>query len=392
MQKIFKRLIFIAVAAILSVGISGCHKDEDTTKKTHRTILVYMAACNSLGSADADDNDIAEMLTAVKNGDLNGGRLLLYHADVNANVKLYDVTVDGLVELHDYSNDGLSSVKAERMLNVIADAKRIAPAEEYGLILWSHGSGWLQDGLDESATTATTQSKSQKSFGLERNTRMNITTLANVLNGQGFAFVYFDCCYMGSIEVAYELRDTTPYIVASVSELPVDGMPYDKNLKCLFADNFDLVGAATNTFNFYNDQSGFWQTCTMSVIRTAGLGNLAAATRYIYEKAETCYPTGYKPQPFMADATCYYYDLGDYVKALASDEDYASWQTALNNCLLYTAATPTLWQQVLIDSHSGFSTYIFKSEDDAVAARKNYDTLSWYTDVVSALFNKTDNQ
>jgi hypothetical protein len=216
---------------------------------------------------------------------------------------------------------------------------------------------------------------------------MNITTLASALSGEGFAFVYFDCCYMAAVEVEYELRNVTPYIVASASELPVDGMPYDKNLRYLFADNFDLVGSATNTFNTYNEQVGFWQTCTMSVVRTAGLDDLAAATRKIYQSAETCYPEGYQPQKYMTSNRCYYYDLADYIRAIASDEDYANWQTALSNCIIYEAATPTLWQELNIDTHCGLSTYIFTSADDEIAANRNYNTLSWYNDVVSYLFH-----
>ena len=193
---------------------------------------------------------------------------------------------------------------------------------------------------------------------------------------------------MASVEVMYEMRNTTPYIVASASELPVDGMPYNENLPCLFADNFDLVGAATNTYNLYNNQSGFWQTCTMSVVKTSGLEALAAATREIYKKAETSYPAGYKPQPFMTESTCYYYDFGDYIKAISSESDYTEWQKVLDNCLLYHAATPTLWQSVKINTYSGLSTYILKSEDDAIAAKRNYTSLSWYDDVAYALFNK----
>lgn len=380
----FKTLIFVTLAAICSFTFTSCSSNDEPVDNTvHRTILVYMAANNSLGSADADASDIEEMLTAAQNGDFNGGKLMLYHADTDGNATLSEVTANGLVQLKDYADDGLLSVQSERMRKVIADTKLLSPAKEYGLILWSHGDGWLQNGIDESSA-----SKSKfKAWGSENSKKMNITTLASALSGEGFAFVYFDCCYMAAVEVEYELRNVTPYIVASASELPVDGMPYDKNLRYLFADNFDLVGSATNTFNTYNEQVGFWQTCTMSVVRTAGLDDLAAATRKIYQSAETCYPEGYQPQKYMTSNRCYYYDLADYIRAIASDEDYANWQTALSNCIIYEAATPTLWQELNIDTHCGLSTYIFTSADDEIAANRNYNTLSWYNDVVSYLFH-----
>lgn len=383
MAKI-KHLIYTALLSVCLISIISCKNDNEQTTEAQRTILVYMAAYNSLGSAGADTLDINEMVKAAKEYGFNGGRLILYHSDVYGNQTLNEVTANGVVKLKSYE-DGLTSVYAKRMSDVIADTKRIAPAKQYGIILWSHGDGWLQNGIENDEVSRGTKFKA---FGLESGKKMNITTLANVLDGQNFSFIYFDCCYMASVEAEYELRNAAPYIVGSVSELPVDGMPYDQNLRYLFADNADLVGAAQNTFNLYNNQTGFWQTCTMSVVRTSGLDALAAATREIYRKAETCYPANYKPQKFMTESSCYYFDFADYVKVLASDEDYVEWQTALNNCIVYAAATPTLWQTLAINSHCGLSTYILSDEDDALAARRNYNTLSWYDDVVSALFNK----
>lgn len=379
-----KHLAYIVSLTICLVIAASCKNDVEPTTEAQRTILVYMAAHNSLGTAGADTLDINEMVKAAKQYGFNGGRLILYHADVNGNQTLNEVTANGVVKLKDYDNT-LTAVYASRMEEVISDAKRLSPAKQYGIILWSHGDGWLQNGIEE---TDVSRSSKFKAFGMDGSKKMNITTLASVLEGKNFAFIYFDCCFMASVETEYELRNASPYIVASVSELPVDGMPYNQNLSYLFADNFDLVGAATNTFNLYNDQVGFWQTCTMSVVRTAGLDALAAATREIYRKAETSYPAGYSPQRFMTGSSCYYYDLGDYIHALASDEDYAEWLTALNNCIVYSAATPTLWQELTINAHCGLSTYILSSETDAIAAKRNYNTLSWYDDVVSYLFNK----
>lgn len=401
------RFIAISLLFVMLAATTGCKHntpEPEVKENAHRTILVYMAANNSLGysnensageSVRADTLDIHEMQIAAKNGDLNGGRLLVYHADIYGTAKLYEITAKGMTELKSYANDGLSSIHAQRMKNVIADAKEAAPADDYGLILWSHGDGWLQDGLDESTSTTPASSK-RKAFGLDNanNKKMNITTLASVLNGENFSFIYFDCCYMASVEVEYELRNVTQYIVASVSELPLDGMPYDENLKYLFATNANLVGAATNTYNYYNKFTDYWRTCTISVVRTAGLDNLAAATKYIYAKAEKCMPDGYYPQRFVVSGLTYYYDLGDYVKALATDEDYASWTSALDNCVLYKAATPYLWPtlsyQLAIRAHSGLSTYIFTSADDTIASKRNYSTLSWYNDVVAYLFNKNE--
>ena len=41
-------------------------------------------------------------------------------------------------------------------------------------------------------------------------------------------FIMFDDCYMSSMEVAYDLKDVTDYIIASTSEVMAYGMPYEK--------------------------------------------------------------------------------------------------------------------------------------------------------------------
>ena len=66
---------------------------------------------------------------------------------------------------------------------------------------------------------------------------------------------------------------------------------------------------------------------------------------------------------------------------------------ALDNCVVYKANTPYLWQrdaynsaayEVKIDWHCGLSTYVMQSPQSA--SNKGYDELSWYRDVTSVLF------
>ena len=74
---------------------------------------------------------------------------------------------------------------------------------------------------------------------------MNVTTLARVLEDENFSFIYFDCCFMMSVETLYEMRNTAPVIAGSVTELPVDGMPYHLNLSSFFRQgSADLIQAA----------------------------------------------------------------------------------------------------------------------------------------------------
>lgn len=396
---IIKRLTTIVTAVFLVTLTASCgsSKDEPEEPTSEHTIIVYMAACNSLGSGGCDQKDLVEMQEAVAGYSLPG-QVLVYRGDIDGNAKLYRVTTEGLKPLRDYASDGLSSVHSDRMIRVLKDARTLAPANSYGLVLWSHGNGWLQTGIEDN------EEAQPQAWGEDRGRVMNITTLRRVLEQSGsWAYVYFDCCFMASVEVEYELRNATPYIVGSATELLLDGMPYEKNIPCLFeyADG-GLVRAATNTFDYYNDKtSPKDRTCTISVVSTAALDDLAAACRNILATGKGKLPEGFKQQPFMVESRCWFYDLGHYYDGLCqyiaedaarpegqSQQLKAALDAALGRAVVYAAATPRLWNRISLDYHCGLSTYPL--ENAAAASTKNYNTLAWYYDVSQHAFNTID--
>lgn len=380
--------VLLYIALILCLTLNACSSnDEPKIKEVPRTILVYMIAGNNLGSRDFDSKDITEMIEAAKADDFNGGRLIVYHSTYSSN-QLQEITADGVKVLKEYSTPSSSTIHSLnpiRIEEVIKDVKTLAPANDYGLVLWSHANGWLQDGVSFFEGDGTTDIQ-PTSFGIDQQnkTRLNITDLASVLEGKGFSFIYFDCCYMMTVETLYELRNTTKTFIGSVSELPNEGMPYDENLKCLFATTPDFKQAALNTFNYHNSvYLDSDRACTMSIVDASALNQLATATRHIMETA-TLLTTTDNIQKFSADSRCYWYDLEQYIETLCNGNIPSEWATAMNNAVQYRIATSTLWGLVDINRHCGLSTYIPTSIDDT--STKGYNELSWYTDVVSPLF------
>jgi len=143
------------------VSLVSCREDDPTPPtpdKASRTVLVYMAANNNLGSNRFDAMDLAEMKTAAEKGHIGAGRLLIYHAPYNKGPVMLEMTKDGLDTLKTYDSSKMS-VEAGRMAEVFADVQNFAPAVDYGLILWSHGTGWIHDGIDSDVR--------QRSFGEE---------------------------------------------------------------------------------------------------------------------------------------------------------------------------------------------------------------------------------
>ena len=387
-------IFHILLSFIIASATPSCGSPEspDPAAECRRTVLVYQAANNNLGSAGYNEMDINEMRQAASNGQIpSDGRLIVYNAAPNKTPFLLEIKRNSVDTLKVYDSS-LLSVTSERMFEVFDDVARFAPSAEFGLVLWSHGSGWLQDGISDSADSPL----SPLSFGNEKGHTMNVSTLANILrSGPKLSFLYFDCCYMMSVETLYELRDVSPIIIGSVTELPVYGMPYDANVGHFFSTELALINAAQNTFSLYDNLKGSSRTCTMSVIDTRHFDDLAKATANILAKTSAKLPAGYVPQRFMSRpvSSCYYFDMENYIKALCLDDAgerfegskqlFEDYQSALNQCVLYKNSTPRIWDEVDIKYHCGISTYIV--DDESKLTNKNYHTLQWYTDVVSKL-------
>lgn len=398
--KYFPKLMAqIALVVAFSIGVASClHDDNDEpdvpvepeTPPVGRTVLVYMlASTNGLGASepyDYDMQDISEMRKAAAAGDITDGRLLVFHSASNGNQVLKEITQEGDVDTLKIYDSEIRPQSVQRMSEVLDDMKAWAPANDYGMILWGHGTGWIEDGIAEEPVS----SYQTYSYGSEQNGKwkMNVTSLANVLEDRGLSFIYFDCCYMASVEVIYQLRKTAPRIVAYPTEVLAWGMPYDLNVKHFFAKDVELIEAATNTFDYYASQSSpVYRMCTVSVFNTAGMERLATATRAIYQGNTTGVPENYSPQSYTMSRNRYYCDFGGYVNALKStNQQFDEFKAALAEVVELELATEKIWNQLPISEHSGFSTFIMDS--DADVSKLNYSRLDWFDDVASALIHQ----
>lgn len=383
MKKFLLLILFAPLFAILPACSDNNDEPEiidPVVTLAPRTILVYQVANNSLDGYD--DRDIDEMKFAVANGQLGNSRLLVYSHPRSEQPRLIELTRQDEKILKTYDFRDLSTSEA-RMQEVFDDMRSAAPARTYGLILWSHGSGWLQDGIDENTFVA------PLSFGVDGDKRMNITSLAKVIEPVGFDYIYFDCCFMMSVEVLYQMRNCAPTIAGSTIELPADGMPYDLTLKYLAPEKADVTAAVKATFNNYDTLTGSSRTCAMSVVNTSAISELAAATRAIFE-TRTPLSGSFHPQEFMMSnlyvgGRCYLFDFGQYVEARCADVSLLKlWQAAMDKAIVFRASTPKIWNRIDLNHHSGLSTFILNTADDS--SFRGYNELEWWTDVASTLF------
>lgn len=384
---------------VMATLVSSCGKDEPQPDPVPtRTVIVYMAANCNLGTMGYDRLDLEEMRAAAASIP-EGSHLVVYHAGRQKAPELKEITSAADVSLKVYDGgyrDGLT-LTPERMHEVFADVKELAPADSYGLVLWSHGTGWVETSDSRSSVSSAGVSRSEDdedmftvpgqgistfSFGNDYGTEMKITSLAEALAGQHFDFVYFDCCLMGSVEVAYELRNVAPYIVASPTELQIFGMRYDLNIPEFFKPEPDMTVAARNTYDYYaQGTDGHDPSCSMVVIETAQLPALAAATRDIM--ATGALPAaGYKPARFYGYYRNSFVDMTDYITSLpgVSQSLISAWRSAYDKAVIYKAATPTYFDYDL-SRFGGLTCAMLTAPGDE--SYMGYYNQAWYKDVVS---------
>lgn len=394
-----KKFIMTALSAIICMIWSGCSDTQldpsaemsanaaetEPAQKVGRSVLVYLLADNNLGGASKyDRNNTADMIEAAKRGDLQGNRLIIYHDDANASCPmLKEVTPRGLRIIKQYSND-IPSSDPSRLRNVVDDFKAYAPASKYGMIFWSHAMGWefAKDPVPQGGA-------SPLWLGDDRGRKMEVTDFASALHPAEFDYIYFDCCLMSSVESLYEMRHVADYFAGSCTELLAEGMPYGKTLPMLMADDADIVGAAAATFDYYDAMPGSSRSCTMSVIKSSELDQLAEASRELYELHPQLPENAYIQR--FSNHTTYLYDFGDYISkllptgdAVRLDAARAKWNAAIDKCVIYKAATPRVLGSIYIYYHCGLSTFPLRTASDATNA--GYYTLQWYADVASALY------
>lgn len=388
-MKLFNKILIVFFCAL---AFTACGSDDEPTIPTppaERTVLVYMVADNNLGTGSYNNLDLNEMIEGASAGDLNDGRLLVYHnrpgTDSGNSPLLIEVTETGLDTLKLYPDDTtIYSVEVERMREVIADAKALAPAEDYGIVFWGHATAWVD--IDTFSDT-----NRSRSYGTDRSKWMSLASMAKALDGEQLSFAYFDCCLMGTVEVAYELKNVTRYIVASPTELEGEGMPYNLNLKHFFAAGEpDVVAMAETTFEYYNALSG--RSCQMTVIDTSSLDALADATRAIFETQDS-YPDGLSDvqalskklsgTPYKYTLCRPVYDMEHYMEILTADNPdlMSEWRTALENTVLYCATTAKEFTGIQIKRYCGLGSYVILK--DEYKDYGGYTSTLWWSDVVS---------
>ena len=316
---------------------------QPETTEAERTVIIYMMAENSLNRFAA--NDLDEIRQAYANVPKNTN--LLVYVDNSSLPIIYNVTAKkGLTEWKTFSQDQLST-DSTVMQRTLKEITAKFPAKKYGLVLWSHGSGWVPRsraiGIDNGKNTSSNN-------GLQ----MDITTLRGVLeNLPHMEYILFDACAMQSIEVAYELRNVTDYIIGSPTEIHAKGAPYDMILGPMMrGDVLEVVKQYYATYQKNEDgvvislldcrqMEAFAQATAKVMPQLSEAVSQDGGTEGIQIYQPYSSQTEWKPEPFDMEGAMFH--------TLDSDS-FTEWKSALNQILLYKNATSS-WTSVF----SGYS-------------------------------------
>lgn len=238
-------------------------------RKAQWTVLNYIAAHNNLDQFGKRSRD--EIVGVGSTEEVVQGVLL----DSHAGSARYVAGEPGRVRDQQLLGKAFDSGDPEELIRTARWLYEQYPAERYGLVLWSHGTGWEPAEIEEIAQEArpgvtadeaeskeraagpgsrclfrttlrallTPEQRSERAILFDDGTGHSLDTLelARVTTsiaaavGRPLDLLGMDACLMANLEVACELRDSVRSLVASPELVPGHSWPYPQIYSALRA-------------------------------------------------------------------------------------------------------------------------------------------------------------
>lgn len=396
-----KRLLYLWVTIAMLASCSNEIPEQEEATFNGRTILVYLVANNAsdvkldkylktnivwMYQNMATDSDSCRLLVYYRPSQNDGliaePSILEFISDGKGHIngrsalsteEFSDVFGEATVLRTYIETEGYNATDPEVMAQVFRDMQTAAPSNSYGLIFGSHASGWMP----ASATVS-------RAFGDDDGYSINIPELRDVLTNSfasgNLDFILLDACMMGSVEVAYELRNVADYCIASVMETSASGFPYHRMFHYLSDTDVDYQRICTAFTDYY--QSG-WGTC--AAIDCSRLDNLAdAVAGELQNHAADISTLDYQNiQQYGASSyRNFSFDIGDFFRQLNGGTIPASIQTALDQAVIAKSCIPGKYSylpEVDADRFCGIGMF-FPEYTGVRSSWEDYyrTSISWY--------------
>lgn len=306
-----------------------------------QTVFMFFPWSNSLLSDFR--RTVEDMQTVVAQRSMKDERIMVFMATSEREAVLFELKKQNGRCLTDtlrrYSDRPFTS--RQRLTSLFSEVMTLAPASRYGMVVGCHGLAWVpvqgqrnarkrlgsQEKIDEEDNLYKKERIDKEGEpndlmhfevqgpvttrfigGTYPETQIETTDLADAMADAGFhtEYILFDACYMSSVEVAYELKDVTHYLIASPTEVLSYGFPYITMGKHLLGTpNYKgIVDSFISFYSSYNLPYG-----TVAVTDCTQLDALAAIAQQINAAAaEQLVPNGV--QTMDGYSPTLFYDLG----------------------------------------------------------------------------------
>ena len=405
---------FMLLLAASAIVLQSCSKTGPILPPEDgmydRVVILYAAGFNSLSSDIKNNISDATGKTPNTNlptGDSSDVLLVVSHNSVTdanfttmTNPYVVRLTRDFVGRpvadtLRTLSTD-ISLMDKDSMHEILSWIKSEFPSRHYGMILSSHGTGWLPQGyyadpsrfdknsistfsLDAPASSIPEgaspvsgrldqlrNAPKVKSFGEERR-RSGSTTYAYEMDICDLAaaipmhldYMVFDACLMGGVEVAYELRNVTDHLCFCPTEVLSGGFDYAKLVSRLVGPGeTNLIELCRDYYWKYAESSTPFVTITC--LDTSCMEDLAMICKDLFAKYRVAinHLSGYSVQGYYRMSRHYFYDFLDILeKAGANESELISLREVLRRGIPFMAFTPN-FIEIQINKSCGLSMYL----------------------------------
>lgn len=397
MQKKLTSLLIL----LATLFIVGCHEDVPAPYPVpknlpNKTIFVYMpwsaARNNETGSLYnnflQNIEDIEAAIEAEKG--LGRNKLMVFIATSANHAALIEVkyAANGRCQRdtlqHFDSHNMPAYTTANGLASLLSKVKVEAPAKQYALIVGCHGTGWL---FSEGKSRARTRYFG----GSDHYFQTNIPTLAAAIEQakMRMQFVMFDDCYMSNVEVAYEMRHATDYLIGCCSEILAYGMPYKNIWKHLTQPKPNYKEVVNEFHNFYSNYK--WPYGNIGVTDCSKVEEVAARMKTINAAtANNAKLIDWEDiQRLDGYEKTIFFDMGDYVNKLCNTPETQSMaremQTALAQLVPYKSTTKYVYtaleqhypSTIIVNAYSGI-TISDPTQSDFENALTTKRETSWW--------------
>ena len=360
-------------------GSESVPKTPDRSVIYHRNVMIFVSGGkNSLhGYLKADFEDLKRGYIPT---DFAGDHVLVVLIRNGSSASTYAPTSllrlfkdrNGKVvqdTLKRWEKDPTPIFGGDTMLEALKLVKELFPAKGYGMVLSSHGSGYLPDGYYSDPELY--DSRHLRSIGQDEDYSGSVEMeLAKFRSSIPYHmdYILLDACLMGGVETAYELKDVTDVVGFSQTEILAEGFDYTHITARLLKDEPEPVQVCMDYFNQYKDQADpTYRSATISAVSTAAMDNLASVCKVLFDRyrAQMAVVDANKVQRyfrnFIDNPRPFFYDLRDILaKSGASEEDLSQLDAAIAKVVLYEAHTEQFMRSFQLENCCGLSMFLPK--------------------------------